>query len=445
MEVSPETMSQLLAEILIIVALVLANGIFSMSELAIVSAKRTRLKARAQGGDRGAAAALDLASDPNRLLPTVQIGITLIGTIAGVFGGATLASKLGVYLGAIPAITSYRDTLAMVIVVACITFMTLILGELVPKRLALIYPERIARLVSRPLRGLAQLGVPIVKLLGGTTDFVVRLLGARSDAASEGVTEEDVKGLMREGAESGVFEKSEHQIMNRVFRLGDREAAELMTPRREVVWIDLADSPQEIRERLEKSPHARLPVCDGSLDNVLGIVQVKDMLLHHLHGRPFDWHGLLIMPLFVYEGTPALRVLDLFRSSGARIAMVLDEYGSVEGLITPNDFLNALVGELSLGDADREPLATQRDDGSWLLDGRIPLDEAAEHLGLNAFPSANYRTLAGFINARLGHIPKVAEAFEWSGRRFEVVDMDGNRVDRILVTIAEPPATSPSA
>ncbi len=443
MEVSHAAMSQILAEILIILALVLANGIFSMSELAIVSAKRTRLKDRAQNGDRGAAAALDLAADPNRLLPTVQIGITLIGTLAGVFGGATIASKLGAYLGAFPAITTYRETLAMVIVVAVITFVTLILGELVPKRLALTYPERIARLVSRPLRGLSRIGVPLVKFLGGTTDFVVRLLGVRADSTANELTEEDVKGLLREGAESGVFEKSEHQIMTRVFRLGDREAAELMTTRREVVWIDLMDSPGQIQDKLVRTPHARLPVCDGGLDNVLGIVQVKDMLLHHFQGRPFDMHGLLIMPLFVYEGTPALRVLELFRSSGARIAMVLDEYGSVEGLITPNDFLNALVGELANGEANHEPLATQREDGSWLFDGRIPLDEVAEHLGIAAFPSANYRTLAGFINARLGHIPRVAEAFEWSGRRFEVVDMDGNRVDRVLVDLPERSTTPP--
>jgi putative hemolysin len=433
-------MSAILAEILIIVVLVLANGVFSMSELAIVSAKRTRLKPRAEAGDRGAAAALELAADPNRLLPTVQVGITLVGTFAGVFGGATIAKELGARLGAVPALAAYSQPLALAVVVAGITFVTLVLGELVPKRLALADPERVARLVARPLRGLARLGVPLVRLLGGTTEAIVRLLGVRGDAAAEAVTEEDVKGLLREGAESGVFEKSEHQIVTRVFRLGDREAAELMTPRRQVVWIDLADAPEEIRRKLEGTPHSRLPVCDGGLDNVLGIVQVKDLLLHGFRGNPFELRGLLIMPLFVYEGTRAFRVLELFRESGARIALVLDEYGSVEGLLTPNDFLEALVGEIPHGESRREPLAARRDDGSWLLDGRLALDEAAEHLGLPAFPVASYRTLAGFVIDRLGHIPAVAESFEWGGRRFEVVDMDGNRVDRIMITPVPPPS-----
>jgi putative hemolysin len=434
-------MSPILAEILIILVLVLANGVFSMSELAIVSARRARLKPRAEGGDRGAAAALDLAADPNRLLPTVQVGITLVGTFAGVYGGATLAKELGARLATVPALAPYDEPLALAVVVAGITFVTLVLGELVPKRLALNNPERIARLVARPLRGLSRAGVPLVRLLGGTTEAVLRLLGVRADAPREGVTEEDVRGLLREGAESGVIEASEHQIVTRVFRLGNREAAELMTPRREVVWIDLADPPEEVRRKLEGTPHSRLPVCDGGLDNVLGIVQVKDLLLHGFQGRPYELRGLLIMPLFVYEGTRAYRVLELFRESGARIALVLDEHGSVEGLITPNDFLEALVGELPSGESRREPLAARRADGSWLLDGRLPLDEAAEHLGLSAFPRSSYRTLAGFVIDRLGHIPAVAEAFDWGGRRFEVVDMDGNRVDRVLVSAIPPPAT----
>lgn len=432
-------MSIILTELAILLALILTNGLFSMAELAVVSSRRVRLKNRADQGDHGAVAALELAADPNRFLPTVQVGITLIGTLAGAYGGAALAQSLSSRVEQVPSLAKYADEVAIGLVVLGITYVTLVLGELVPKRIALSRPERIAALVGRPMRLLSRLAVPVVRLLGGSTELIVRGLGVPASSEPP-VTEEEVKILLEQGRQAGVFDASESEIVRRVFRLGDRRAGMLMTPRKEVVWLDVADSPEVVRRKIEKSPHSRFPVCEGGLDNVIGIVQVKDLLLRGFTGRQaYDLRGLLIMPLFLYEGMPGFEVLERFKSSGTHIAMVLDEYGSIEGLITLNDILEALVGDLPEPDEEPDPTAVQRADGSWLLDGRMPLDEVAEVVGIRKFPEGDYHTLAGFVIDRLGHIPNVAEVFDWLGTTFEVVDMDGRRIDKVLVKLPTTP------
>ncbi len=421
-------------EIFFILALVAANGIFAMSELAIASSRKSRLEDLARKGSRGARKALDLANDPNRFLSTVQIGITLIGTLAGAFGGATLARALDDWLeDAFPVLAPYSEVIGLGVVVLCIAYLSLVFGELVPKRIALGSPERISALVAAPINLLSLLTMPVVHFLGFSTNLVLSALRIRP-AEDLPVTEEEITILIKQGMHAGVFEEAEHEIVRRVFRLGDRRAVTLMTPRNEVVWIDVADSPQEIQRKITVSPHSRFPVCDGSLDNVLGVVQVKDMLTQGFAGRSFDIRGILILPLFIYEGTRGFKVLDMFKNTGTHIAIVLDEYGSVEGLLTLNDILEAIVGDLPGPDDPEETKAVQRPDGSWLVDGFLSLDEFREILDLPNFPGGDYHTLAGFVITQLGHIPKTAEQFDWEGMRFEVVDMDANRVDKILVT-----------
>jgi putative hemolysin len=426
-------MTVIAIEIGVLLLLVLANGLFSMSELAVLSARKARLKVQAQRGLRGAERAVRLQEDPNRFLPTVQIGITLVGTFAGAFGGITLAEALDAWLETrFPALGPYSEVIAMTVVVVAITYVTLVLGELVPKRMALAHPEWIARHVAGLLDLLSRVTVPVVRILGYSTEGVMRLLGVRASSEPP-VTEEDVEAVVRQAAESGVFKPSQHEIVRRVFRLGDRRAGELMTPRNAVVWIDLDDPPAEIRRKIAASPHSRFPVCEGSLDLVVGIVQVKDLLVQSFRGAPFNLRGITMMPLFLYEGTPAFRVLELFKSSGIHIGLVLDEYGSVEGIITMNDLLEALVGDLPAeGDTDEPPIV-EREDGTWLVDGRTSLDDVADRLNLPRFPDGDYHTLAGFLIDRMGRIPRASDRLTWAGRVYEVVDMDHHRVDKILI------------
>jgi putative hemolysin len=426
-------MTAILIEVAVILLLVMANGVFSMAELAVVSARRPRLKQWADRGDRRARVALELAEDPNRFLSTVQVGITLVGTLAGVFSGATIAAHLANRLEQVPALARYGEALALAAVVAGISYVSLVLGELVPKRLALSSPERIAAVVARPLHGLSRIGVPVVRLLSASTDAVLWMLRVQPVQAPP-TSEEEVKVLLREGTRAGVFEPAEHDMVKRVFRLADRRAASLMTHASDVVWLDVADPPGEIQRKIMESPHSRFPVCEGSLDNILGIVQVKDLLAHGFTGRPFDIRGILKLPQFLYEGMPGLKVLELFRTSAPHMGIVLDEYGTVVGVLTLNDILQAVVGDLPNGDEPGDLPAKRRDDGSWLLDGMLAIDEFKDLLDVGELPEGDYRTVAGLVLVRLGRIPAVADSFEWGSLRFEVVDMDGNRVDKVLVT-----------
>ena len=421
-------------EALVILLLIILNGLFSMSEIAVVSARKSRLEQWANEGDGKARAALELANAPNQFLATVQIGITLIGILAGAFGGATIASTIAVGLDEIPGIAPYSRPVSLAVVVLIITYLSLIVGELVPKRLALNSPERIASTMATPMRALARLASPVVYVLGLSTDAVLRVLGIRP-VVEPPVTEEEIRSLIAQGTQAGMFEEAEQEMVERVFRLGDRRVSAVMTPRTEIVWVDSDASPEEIQQTIAESTHSRVLVAQGSLDDVLGVVHAKELLLPLLRGEPLDLTAVLRQPLYVPESMRALEVMELFKQSATHNALVIDEYGGVQGLVTPSDILEAIVGDLPEPGEQVEPLAVQREDGSWLLDGMLSIDDFKELFHLGRLPDEDqgvYQTLAGFVIMQLGRIPAVSDHFEWGGLRLEVVDMDGNRVDKIL-------------
>jgi putative hemolysin len=425
-----------IVEGLVIFLLIIINGIFAMSEIAVLSARKSRLQQLAEAGDTQARAALELANAPNQFLSTIQVGITLIGVLAGAFGGATIAKQLAAWLGEIPPLAPYSHALSLAFVVAITTYLSLIVGELVPKRLALNGPERLAAAIAKPMQALSKVAYPIVHVLSLSTEFVLRLLGIKP-SSEPSVTEEEIRALIEEGARSGMFEEAERAMVERVFRLGDRRVGAVMTPRTEIVWLDSEAPAEEIRDTIMGSAHSRFLVAQGSLDNVLGIVQAKDLLVHFLGQHAVDLTTILQQPLYVPETMGALKVLELFKQSGTHIALAIDEYGGIQGLVTPNDILEAIVGDLPAAGEDAEPLALQREDGSWLLDGMLPVDEFKALFRLGPLPGeeqAVYHTLAGFVIMQLGRIPRAGDFFEWEGLKIEVVDMDGNRVDKVLVS-----------
>lgn len=423
-------MSSILISISVIVGLILAVGLMSLSESALVTARRWRLRERAARGERGAAAALRLTEHLERFVPTVRVGATLAGTVAGVCAGFWVRESLGPATGD----SVIRRGVTIGGVVAGITVATLLLGELLPRKIALHWPERIACWIARPMAVFALMAGPLSRCLERTTELLARLLGVQSTARPP-ITQEEIKGLLWEGTKAGVFEEVEYDIFRRVFRFCERRGRVLMTPRDEVVWIDVGDSPDEIRRKVIGSPHSRFPVCDQSLDNLLGIVQVKDLLAQNSGGPTFRIKGLLTLPAFIYEGTRGPQILEILKKSSTHTAVVLDEYGSVVGLLTLSDILNAVLGELPEGNGDDEaPRSVQRADGSWLLDGRFPIDEFRELFDLAELPSGEFHTLAGLVITQLGHIPRVSETFDLLGLRFEVVEMDSQRVDRVLVS-----------
>ncbi|WP_041780058.1 hemolysin family protein [Allocoleopsis franciscana] len=422
-------------EILFILLLIIANGVFSMSETALVSARKARLQQLANEGDAKARTALEVANAPNRFLSTVQIGITLIGIMTGAFGGATIASKLVGILNLVPLLAPYSESLSLGIVIACITYLSLVIGELVPKRLALNSPERIALAVASPMSLLSRLTAPVVYLLSVSTDAVVRLLGIRTSTEPP-ITEEEIRVLIEQGTQAGMFKATEQEMLERVFNLEELRVNALMTPRRRLAWLDVDDSPEENRRKINNSVYSRFPVCSGSLDNVLGVVQIKDLFVCTSEGQPINLTASLRQPIVVPESINALKVLELFKQSGLHIALVVDEYDIVQGLVTLNDILEAIVGEVPSVDEQTEPQVVQRADGSWLLDGMLPIYELKERLDVEKLPGeegGGYHTLGGFVISQVGHIPTSGNYFEWRQLRFEVVDMDGNRVDKVLV------------
>jgi len=422
-----------LFEILIILLLVLLNGALAGSELAIVSARRGRLLAMQRTGSAGATAALALAEDPKRFLPTVQVGITLVGILAGVFGGARIAGPVGELLGQIPGLGTVADELAFVLVVLAITLANLIFGELVPKQIALRDPERIATLVARPVAWLARATAPLVWLLGQATGLILRLLGL-DRATDQSVTEEEVKAIVFEGAEAGALEHGERHMIERVLRLGDKPVRALMTPRNDVVWIDRAASPQDIAGQLRARDVTRFVVAEGGVDNVVGVVTAKDLLDQSLEGAPLSVARALRQPLVLPDNLPALDALERLRQDTLGIALVLDEYGSFEGVVTASDLLAAIVGELGPAPLPEAPgHVTTRADGSLLLDGSMPSDELRAQLDLPPLPYAGtYHTVAGLMLALLQRVPREGDRIVWAGWRFEIVDMDGRRVDKVL-------------
>jgi putative hemolysin len=423
-------------EILIILLLTIANGIFSMSEMAIVSARKARLQEQAEQGNPGAKAALALANSPNRFLSTVQVGITLIGTLAGAFGGAALAKPVAGYLALIPALRQSSEAIALGLVVVLISYLSLILGELVPKRLALKSPEKIAAAIAAPMRIVENLMAPIVSLLSLSTELVLKLLRANQPSDEPLVTEEEIKVLVRQGAEAGMFDVAEQDMVERVFHLGDQHVNALMTPRPDIIWLDLNDSAEMNRQKLIDSHHSRIPVCQETLDNILGVAHVTDILARSLAGDAIDLTTLLRQPLLIPETTHALRVLEMFKQSGTHIAMIVDEYGVIQGLVTLNDVMEVIIGDVPFADDPQESSAIQREDGSWLLDGMLAIEDLKEIFDFDQLPHeerGKYQTLAGFVIMQLGQIPRSADYFEWAGFRFEVIDMDGNRIDKVLV------------
>lgn len=428
-------MGNLTIQVLIVLLLIIANGIFALSEAAIVASRKARLQQRAQEGDNNALIALTLAEDPNRFLSTVQIGITLIGIFAGAFGGATLAAGIAPYFADIPIIDAYADTISLSLVVILITYLSLIMGELAPKRIALQNPERIALLVAKPMHRLAGLAGPLVSLLSYSTDLLLRLMGIQT-TTEPAVTEEEIKVMIEQGAESGVFAAAEQEMVERIFRFGDRTVGSLMTRRPDIVWLDLEDPLEKNLELLASRVYSRLPVCRGALDEVVGVVRAKDLLNQSVEGKPLDLLSALQPPVFVPETLPAIKLLERLRQARTHIVLVIDEHGSIEGLVTLNDILGALVGDLPAVDESDEPYAVQREDGSWFLDGMLPVDDIKALLEIDKLPdeeTGNFQTLSGFVMMQMGRVPAVGDYFDAVNLRFEVADMDGYRIDKVLV------------
>jgi putative hemolysin len=429
-------MNDVTTSILIIFLLIIINGLFSMSELAIVSARKNRLEQMAENGDRNARKALDLANNPNLILSISQIGITLIGILSGAFGGATIADQLAYQLNKIKWLEPYSQAVSVIIVVILITYFSLVLGELVPKRLALNNAERVARAMSSFMQILAIITTPVVHLLSASTNAVLRLLGVRASSEPE-VTEEDLRDMLDQGTEGGVFEEEEQDMVERIFRLNDRGVTALMTPRTDVVFLDIDATQDKVREIIAGHPFSRFPVMQESSDNVIGVVRTRELLLQCIEGTCLDIRKVLQDPLFMVETTTALEALGKFRSTGAEIAIVIDEYGSVLGLVSLDDILKSIVGEVASPEGVHEAEAIRREDGSWLFDGMILVDELKEHLDMDELPDEDedrYETLSGLVMSQLGRVPTSGDHFEWDGYRFEVVDMDARRVDKVMVT-----------
>lgn len=429
-------MTVILSEVLIIVLLVAANGIFAMSEMAIVSSRKIRLQQMADAGHRGAMTALELASNPDRFFSTVQIGITLVGILAGAFGGSTIAGEISGRLSRVPGVASYADAIGLGVVVAGITYLSLVFGELVPKRLALNTPERIAFLVAIPMKMLSALAAPFVWLLSVSTTIVLKLLHVQP-STDVPVTEEEIKVMIDQGTQAGVFEEAEQDMVENVFRLGDRRVKSLMTPRFDIVWLDIEDSDDAIFQTIAESRLSRFPVCRNDIDHVIGVVKAREYLAAKWASPDARLADHLKRPLMVPENSFVLNAMELLKKSNTHMSLVVDEYGSLRGLFTTNDILEAIVGDLILasGHSDEDE-AVQREDGSWLIDGALPIDEFKELFAVKTLPGeANeaFQSLAGFIFAHIGSVPSVSDHFEWSGLRFEIMDMDGNRIDKVLV------------
>ncbi len=428
-------MNSIFLEILIVLVLILLNGFFSMSEIALVSARKVRLEQKADEGDKGARIALELTGSTNKLLSSVQVGITLVGILTGALGGATIAERLTASLVKINWLAPYASGVAITIVVLFTTYFSLVIGELIPKRLALNDPEKIAGKVAGVMRFLSKATAPIVHLLSASTELGVKVLGVKPSAEPP-VTEEEIKVLIEEGTQVGVFGEAEQDMVEGVFRLNDRSINAIMTPRTEIEWLDADDPIDQVIKQILASPFSRFPVARGSLDNVVGIIAAREILAKKLIGQPFNLLDLVQKPLFVPENTPAMHVMDMVRDAGVHEALVIDEYGGLLGMITLFDVLESIVGEIPSVSNAEEPEIIKREDGSYLLDGLLPVDELKELLDVEELPEeklAGYQTVGGFVMNQMGTIPATGQHFHWLNFRFEILDMDGRRVDKVLV------------
>jgi len=435
-------MSSLPAELVILLILVLINGAFSMAEIALVSSRKAKLRVEAENGNAGAEKALNLAEEPGSFLSTIQIGITLVGILSGAYGGATVAKSLSAYLQQYPALRPYSDTLSLALVVLAITYLSLVLGELVPKRLALFKAERIATLAARPVYYLSLAAYPLVWILDVSTEALLKIMNIKKSESS--VSEEEVKVLLEEGTEAGIFHAMEHEICHRAFHIDDLGVRDLMTPRPDILWLDAAKPFVHNLEIIRIGEHTCFPVGRGSLDQIIGFLHLKDLLKQELtpeRGDP-DLLPLLRKPLYFPETISAWQVLEQFKTSPTHMAMVVDEYGIIQGLVTISDVIEAIVGDIpSLsegGDSD----IVRREDGSWLVDGALSIDDFKAHFKIQKLPAegrGDFHTLGGFIMSYLERIPATGDHFHWDDWRFEILDMDGHRIDKVLVS--GPPAT----
>ncbi|VBB05959.1 Hypothetical protein LUCI_1170 [Lucifera butyrica] len=425
-----------LTQAFILFLLILANGLFSLTEMSIISSRKSRLEQLAEAGDPGAKTALELSGDPTQMLSTIQSGITLISILTGTFGSAGFSRLIAEQLRVFPFLEPYADILSLVIVISSITYISLLLGELVPKRLALANPEPIAAVLSRPMQTFSRLSSPVVRFLTYSTNQVLRLL-AIQPAANEPVTEEEIKILIEQGTEAGMFEKAEQDMVEQIFQLSDARAHSLMIPRTQIVWLDVEDPWEENFRVMTENYYSRFPIARKNLDDFIGIIHTNQILTAFFHNKPVHLEQQARPALFVPESMKVLKVLELFKQSGTHEAIVLDEFGGVAGMITLREILEEIFGDVSRSEEADNPQAVQREDNSWLVDGLLSTDDFKETFAIDALPEEkanHYQTLGGFVTWYLGRIPTAAEYFEWNGLRFEIVDMDRVRVDKVLVT-----------
>ncbi|MDG6257803.1 MAG: hemolysin family protein [Methanomicrobiaceae archaeon] len=424
-------------EIIIILILVLANGFFALSEFAVISAKRALLHQRAIKGDERSRIALELAEEPTRFLSTIQVGITLVGILAGAFGGATIATEIASSVESIPLLAPYSSAVGIGLVVLIITYLTLVFGELIPKQIALSNAERFASSVAQPMQFISIMTAPIVYVLSLSTDVILLFMGISPQRPTT-VTEEEVREMIEECTQAGIFEQAEQDIVKGVFRMADQSVKAVLTPRPEIIGLDVAASYEENWSKIIESSHTYFPVYDENLDTVLGIVSVRDIWARMLSGQPVDIEALLRRSFFVPESIPVLRVLELFKKTGTHIVLVTDEFGSIQGVVTFHDILESIVGDIpSTNEEVAESRIIRRDSRSWLIDGTISIEEFKEQFSFDRLPGEGkgyFQTLSGFMMMQLESVPAPGDRFVWGGLQFEVVDMDGNRVDKVLVT-----------
>lgn len=427
-------------EILLLFGLILLNGLFAMAEIALVASRKARLQKMADAGDSAAARALRLGNDPTRFMSTVQIGITSIGILSGMLGQSALEAPIEHWLLARGLPDESSGVIATAIVVALITYFAIVVGELVPKRLGQLHPERIARLMALPMSVLARAAGPFVRILSGSTHLALRLLGVRQSDTPAGVTTEEIHAVLEEGTSAGLIEVQEHAMVRNVFRLDDRNIASVMVPRADFVSLDLQDPLERLIDKVANSAYSRFPVCNGDPANIVGVVTARQVLLRALDRAHFRLADFLEKPVFVPESLTALELLDTFRTTDTRLTLVINEYGDVQGLVTVHDLIEAITGEFS-PDASDDAWAIAREDGSWLLDGMIPVVELKDRLGLRGLPEEErslYNTLSGLMMLLLGRLPRTTDRVTWEDWRFEIIDMDGNRIDKVLASRLPP-------
>lgn len=431
-------MNEIAFEVFLVACLILINGLFSMTEIAVVSARRVRLARAAADGSAGAAKAVELQESPDRFLATVQIGITMVGILSGAFGGALLADEAAAIIEQVPALAPYSQQIGFGVIILIITYFSLVVGELVPKNIALNRPEFIASIFSRPMDLVSKVTAPAVWVLSASTRLILKIFRIHA-ATDSAITEEEIRAHIAHGTEVGVLDETEQDLIESVIRLDDQRITALMTPRVKIEWLDLEDEIDELRQQIIGSAYSRMPVSRGTLDDVIGLVKARDLLAQALSGDPFDLEKPVREPVFVPETTTALELLEIFKKSSSHVALVIDEFGAIVGLVTMNDVLEAIVGDLPVAGVIDHSIVI-REDGSMLLDGHLSVADFREVVKIKDLPEDErdaYQTLAGFALTRFERLPAEGDRFEWDGYSFEVMDMDGRRVDKLLVTKLE--------